>query len=307
MSPAIVIASLPDFSTYVSSTLGRSPHTAKAYVSDIRCLARFLSRRESANDQTIAPLPADLSPSFVTWLRVDERNCSATVKRKMAALHIYFTWLVRTGKIERSPIEGSTVEIRLPKRLPRAVARQDVIRLLAGCNPTNEVKVWSETELALRLLVATGVRISELCSINLGDVSPDGSAIRIRGKGSRERTVFLSNLDLQKRLALACGLMPVAEPGIRPLFKGRRGICLTPQAYRLRLHQLRLSTGLGVRVTPHCLRHTAATLLIEAGVDIRFVQRLLGHASIATTEIYTRVVDESLRKALLSADPMRGM
>jgi site-specific recombinase XerD len=124
-------------------------------------------------------------------------------------------------------------------------------------------------------------------------------------KGSRERTVFVSNLDLQKRLALACGLMPVAEPGIRPRFKSRRGIRRTPLAYRLRLHQLRLSSGLSVRVPPHYLRDTAATLLIEAGVDILFVQRLRGHAIIATTEIYTRVVDISPRKALLSADAMR--
>lgn len=306
MNPEIVIASLSDFSSHVSSTLGRSRHTAKAYVSDVRSLARFL--RHAAKGEASAGTPAlDLAAAFVTWLRVDEGNCSATVKRKMAALHIYFTWMIRSGSIERSPIEGSVVEIRLPKRLPRAVARQDVVRLFESCRPVDDVKGDRDMDVALRLLVATGVRISELCAIDLGDVSPDGSSIRIKGKGNRERTVFVSNLDLQARLVRACAHDRSGDSTGEPLFKSRRRLRLTPQAFRLRLHRLRASSGVAMRVTPHCLRHTAATLLLEAGVDIRFVQRLLGHASISTTEIYTRVVDESLRNALLKADTMRGM
>jgi site-specific recombinase XerD len=119
--------------------------------------------------------------------------------------------------------------------------------------------------------------------------------------------VFVSNPDLQRQLMGACARRRAVQSGVVPLLVNRRSLRLTPQAFRLRLHRLRASSGLTARVTPHCLRHTAATLLLESGVDIRFVQRLLGHASISTTEIYTRVVDESLRHALLKADPMRGM
>jgi site-specific recombinase XerD len=306
VSPETVIASLSDFASHVGSTLGRSPHTAKAYVSDIRSLARFL-RHASTSERSAGEAVTDLASTFVTWLRVDEGNGPATVKRKMAALHIYFTWMIRKGSIERSPIEGSTVEIRLPKRLPRAVARQDVVRLFESSRPTGDTKAERDTDVALRLLVATGVRISELCAISFGDVSPDGSSIRIKGKGNRERTVFVSNLDLQTRLVLACAHGRGGKCADDPFFTSRRRLRLTPQAFRLRLHRLRESSGISMRVTPHCLRHTAATLLLEAGVDIRFVQRLLGHASISTTEFYTRVVDESLRNALLKADPMRGM
>lgn len=297
MSPATVLASLPEFSSYLTNTLGRSEHTAKAYVSDARSFARFLLN--------VTGTETALAAAFVTWLKQSERNSPSTVKRKVAALTAYFAWQPPIGLLATNPFDSASVEIRLPRRLPRAVARQDILRLLKTSAPTKHDHASQATDLATRLLVATGLRISELCSINLEDVSPDGSSIRIRGKGNRERTVFLSNVELQGRLAEACRIRGSATT--EPLFVSRRRLRLSPQAYRLRLHRLRASSGLTSRITPHCLRHTAATLLIEAGVDIRFVQRLLGHASISTTEIYTHVVDESLRNALLKADPMRGM
>ncbi len=304
MSPEAVIASLPAFSNYIAATLGRSTHTARAYVSDVRCLARFMSSPQAAG-ATTSGHASDLASEFVTWLRVKERNSPATAKRKMAALTIYFAWLVQKGAIAQSPIEGTNVEIRLPKRLPRAVPRQDVARLFQECRV--EERRLTDTELALRMLVATGVRISELCAINMDDISPDGASIRIKGKGNRERTVFVSSLDLQGKLVRARDSRSSTADVVSPLFVSRKRSRLTPQAFRLRLHRLRASSEVTARVTPHCLRHTAATLLLEAGVDIRFVQRLLGHASISTTEIYTHVVDESLRNALMRADPLRGM
>ena len=303
VSPETVLASLPAFSTHVTSTLGRSPHTAKAYVSDVRCLARFLRHPSAVSAAGVA---TELATAFVAWLRVDERNGPATIKRKLAALSIYFDWRVRIGALETSLFDDSGVEIRMPKRLPRAMPRHDVVRLLQSCKPYSK-QIDRDTDLALRLLVATGVRISELCGIDIADIAPDGSAIRIKGKGSRERMVFVSNLDLQNLLKSTRDLKSHTEGIDRSFFLSRRNMRLSPQAFRLRLHRLRASSGLAARITPHCLRHTAATLLLEAGVDIRFVQRLLGHASISTTEIYTRVVDESLKNALLKADPLRDI
>lgn len=302
MSPETVIISLPAFSTHLTSTLGRSPQTAKAYVSDVRSLARFLRHPTAV---ATAGAATEMATAFVAWLRVDERNGPATIKRKLAALSIYFDWRVRAGELKTSPFDDSGVEVRLPRRLPRAMSRHDVVRLLRSCGPYDK-KINCDTELALRLLVATGVRISELCGIDIADIAPDGGSIRIKGKGSRERMVFVSNVNLQQRLRTARNLKSSASPSA-PFFLSRRKARLSPQAFRLRLHRLRASSGLATRITPHCLRHTAATLLLEAGVDIRFVQRLLGHASISTTEIYTRVVDESLKSALLKADPLRDM
>lgn len=303
MSPETVISSLPQFTTHLISTLGRSAHTAKAYGSDVRCLAKFLKKQHAESSANVAD---DFAAAFVCWLRTDEQNGPATIKRKVAALKIYFAWCVRIGSLERSFLDGSNIELRLPKRLPRAMPRHDVVRLLQSCKQISR-ECGRDTELAIRLLVATGVRISELCNIDICDISPDGSAIRVKGKGSRERVVFVSNLSLQKQLSDDCRHKLLQCCKNEAFFLSRRKTRISPQAFRLRLHRLRASSGLTVNITPHCLRHTAATLLLEAGVDIRFVQRLLGHASISTTEIYTRVVDESLRNALLKADPLRGM
>lgn len=301
MSPEYILVSLPEFAKHLTSTLGRSANTAKAYISDVRCLARFLKYPHVAATNA----GDNLAVAFVYWLRTDERNGPATVKRKLAALSVYFAWQVRTGSLEKSLLDDSGIKIKLPKRLPRAIPRNDAVKLLQSCKPDTLKNMTHDTELALRLLIATGIRISELCAIDSGDVSPDGASIRIKGKGSRERIVFVCNADLQRSLAHSRELR--SADVCDAFFLNRRRKRLTPQAFRLRLHQLRSRSGLADRITPHLLRHTAATLFLESGVDIRFVQRLLGHASISTTEIYTRVVDESLKNALLKADPLRGI
>jgi site-specific recombinase XerD len=146
-------------------------------------------------------------------------------------------------------------------------------------------------------------RVGELCKIRIDDVSPDGSAFRIQGKGSRDRFAYISDPELRAELA---GLVisrrkDVGSPGT--LFLNRRGSTMKPQSIRSKLRRYaEVEVGLARRITPHMLRHTAATLLIETGVDIRFVQRMLGHSSIATTEIYTHVSDEALRATLERAD-----
>jgi integrase/recombinase XerD len=157
----------------------------------------------------------------------------------------------------------------------------------------------------LSLLASTGLRVSELCAVKLSDVRPSTGEISVLGKGSRERVAIIANQRVRKLLADYIHGLDRAE-GSAPLFQNRRGRRLTPQCLRLRLHSLCATSRLGQRVTPHMLRHTAATMLLEGGVDMRFVQRLLGHASIATTQIYTHVSDTALRSALERADVMRA-
>jgi len=163
------------------------------------------------------------------------------------------------------------------------------------------------TRLCLSLLACTGLRVSELCSITVGQVRTDTGEIGVLGKGSRERVVIVANTDVRKALSRHMQSLPDRGEPDAALFRNSRGRSMTPQCLRLRLHALVRRSRVGRSVTPHMLRHTAATLLLEGGVDIRFVQRLLGHASIATTQIYTHVSDAALRKALERADVMRAV
>ena len=240
------------------------------------------------------------------WLK-KQRNGPATIRRKLVALSIYFRWRVDIGLSSASPFDHEKLVVRIPKRLPRALSRSDTKTLLGSARRRRGVFHSSETNVALRLLLVTGIRIGEMCAINAGDITTDGAAIQIRGKGDRERIVFVGNAALQKALSRLATKRMVELGAVGPIFVNGRQRRLSPQAFRLRLHQLVAASGLPTRVTPHRLRHTAATLLIEEGVDIRFVQKLLGHASIATTEIYTKVADASLRAALVRADPLGTM
>jgi integrase/recombinase XerD len=139
-------------------------------------------------------------------------------------------------------------------------------------------------------MISTGMRVGELCKLRIEDISPDGSSLRIHGKGSRDRVAYITDATLRcELLQLVSDCRHVVEAR-GALFVNRYGSPMKPQSIRSKLRRFAGEIGLTRRVTPHMLRHTAATLLIETGVDIRFVQRLLGHSSIATTEIYTHVL-----------------
>jgi site-specific recombinase XerD len=155
----------------------------------------------------------------------------------------------------------------------------------------------------VRLMVVTGMRVGELCRLLLADIASDGSVVRIHGKGARDRIAYVTDESLRNELhqiLQACRERPAPCNGV--VFVNRYGAEMQPQSVRSKLRRLAKEAGLDRRVTPHMLRHTAATLLIESGVDIRFVQRLLGHSSIATTEIYTHVSDEALRATMERAN-----
>jgi integrase/recombinase XerD len=195
------------------------------------------------------------------------------------------------------------LDIPRRKRLPRALTRSEVSSLLVSLpSVASSARVEKPSlEIAVRLMVSTGIRVGELCRLRIEDVAPDGSSLRVHGKGARDRIAYISDVSLRLGLARLAKRNAVPARG-GALFLNRYGSPMRPQSIRSKLRRHAADIGLVRRVTPHMLRHSAATLLIEQGVDIRFVQRLLGHSSIATTEIYTHVSDEALRTTLERAD-----
>ena len=233
----------------------------------------------------------------------------ATIRRRLACLRSFFRFLDEEGHIA-DPFVGWRLKLPRRKRLPRALSRDETTCLLACSQRSGQSKPLKRSNILgteIGLMISTGIRVGELCKIQVGDVSHDGSNLRIHGKGSRDRMVYISDVQLRTDLVKLVSLRERLQGQSAPLFINRNGVKMRPHSFRAKLRNFAGQAGVRRRVTPHMLRHTAATLLIESGVDIRIVQRLLGHSSIATTEIYTHVSDETLRTTLERANILSAL
>jgi integrase/recombinase XerD len=281
-----------DYLAFCKESRSLSHNTLLAYEQDLTCFARYY---RSKPDQTVFNLNVVLS--YLWYLRERKNLQPATVRRRILTLRAFAAWLLKTDRIELSPFAGHDLDLKLPRRLPRPVDRSVVLGMLT--EPQDSV-----TSLAIKLMIATGIRVGELTNIRISDIHDEGWKIRIRGKGNRERTVYIGNSALLEELRACLVSRKAVTSSAEFLLLNTRGARLTEQALRGRLRNLSSKLGIQPHITPHRFRHSAATYLIEEGVDIRFVQRLLGHSSIATTEIYTRVSDTSLMTAIEIADPL---
>lgn len=276
-----------------------SAHTVEAYKYD---LAQFISEVPSKK-----PLTAALVRACLTRIVKDPGSSPATAKRKFATIRAFLR--ATNEKLAARTFGSWTLNIRAAVRLPKAVTRSELSTLLATSRGSKSRRKRKDetTHICLTVLTATGLRVSELCALNVCDVRLDTGEIKVFGKGARERIVMMVNRQVREAVSSYIEMLPASSDASLALFRNRRGRRMTPQCLRLRLRSLVRRSSLTRRVTPHMLRHTAATLLLEGGVDIRFVQRLLGHASISTTQIYTHVTDMALRCALQQADVMRTL
>ncbi len=282
--------------THCERSRSLSPHSLRAYAQD---LFDFLSFR-AVHDKEDAVKPETLI-DYVYHLRHDRNLKPATVRRRLTCVRAMLLWTYQDNSALCSRIREQDLELRVPKTLPKPIERQDIRHILQIGETVLSKSTWKQTALLIRLIVATGLRISEILNIKLKDVSTDGRTIRVMGKGSRERTVYVVNIDvLQEFTEMLCGRQN-HNPNDH-VFQNAWGRPLSASAFRKRLKDLTSRPNVPAHLSPHKLRHSAATLLIEEGVDIRLIQRLLGHASIATTELYTKVTDTSLRAALECAD-----
>ena len=288
-----------------------SANTLLGYRQDLRAFARFLS-----NNQKSA-IGSHCIIAYLSHLRVEKGLAPATVRRRIVCLRKFFAWALKSCHGSPDPFDGLEIDLSVPHRLPRPIDRTTLSRLFLYAQrsrfPTHDHTVAEfgvsssiefTTALATRLLVATGLRVGELTHLRLSDLSAEASRIRVFGKGDRERTVYVTNTRLLSDLREYVSLRLSTDEPESYLFINRRGSRLTEAAFRKRLRNISSSLALGEILTPHRFRHSAATMLIEEGVDIRIVQRLLGHASIATTEIYTKVSDNSLINAIAKADTL---
>ena len=285
-----------------------SPHTIRAYDSDIAAFERYLGALA-----VVRQIDQDDIVDFIEALR-GGGLAPKSIQRRVSGLRGFCKWLPSRGFLDRDPSAGVSTARGKSRVLPRIVPAHELDRLLQSLRSTAGLSAATDanhvlrrphestTLLAVALMVATGARVHEVVSLRCDDIDLPGRNLRITGKGRRQRQVFLTNdwiagltdAYLEVRTAL-----DISHPQL--LFNWNHD-ALTAPALRSRLVKAAHHAGLVVKVTPHMLRHTAATQLIEAGVDIRFIQRLLGHASLTTTEIYTHVSDLALSRVVSDAD-----
>ena len=284
---------------------GVGHHTLRAYAQHLRTFARFTETHHLSD-----PLSKDDILAYHRHLRDALGAKPATIERRLVTLKSYFAWRENRNSALPSPFADVRISVRIPRRLPRPIDR-DTLRavLQAGdgpiappskpgehdATPASEIAV---TILIIKLLIVTGLRISELTNVKVRDVSHEGSQILVRDKGNKERIVFVPNHELQEEFRRHCEVRYNEGSLAAPLFLNTEGRRLRSATFRKRLRALSRRLGIEPHLTPHRFRHSAATLLIEEGIDIRMIQALLGHASLRTTEIYVRVSNHALRSAL---------
>jgi integrase/recombinase XerD len=296
---------IESFLNYLSVEKGYSVHTIAAYRNDLTGLADFASR-ESAKTGA-SPSWAGFSRQNMLGYMLDlkERGYAATtVARKVAAARSFFGFLVAEGVIRTNPTENMSSP-SVGKALPRPISISQV-RLLLEQPAKLSTSEARRDRAMLELLYASGMRISELVALNLGDVNTSGdSFVRCFGKGRKERIIPLyeqitrtvqSYID-EDRPRLAHGKKENA------LFLNARGERLTRQGFWQKLKEYARTAGLSDHVSPHTLRHSFATHMLSGGADLRSVQELLGHANISTTQVYTHLTTEHVRRAYDKSHP----
>ena len=290
-----------EYLTHLAIEKGRSPNTLSAYRSDLRTYVEFLSNTAVRSVEPSTVL------SFQQALR--ERNLArSSVNRTMTAVRGLHRFLFAEGITAHDPT-ADIEPAKLPKGLPKALSEADVIGLIDAVDGDGALGLRDKA--ILEVLYGTGMRISECVGLSLDDLDLDASLIRVTGKGNKQRLVPVGRLAEE---ALRTWLSPGGRTELFPaqwksrsdeaaVFLNHRGGRLSRQGIWGVVRKHGLVAGIADRLTPHVLRHSCATHMLDHGADIRTVQELLGHASISTTQLYTKVSTDLLVRAYASAHP----
>jgi site-specific recombinase XerD len=284
-----------------------SSNTLRAYASDLADFAKTVGP-----DLAVTMIRRDTLRAYAGTLLSEKKLREATVRRRMATLRVMFRWLEREEVVPLTPFYRLDLSIKVPKRLPRALESIEMRDLVSTClRETRSESAAQHDKLVLHFavvsLLTTGLRVGELVTARLQDVSLADASIQVRGKGNRERRVYMPGRQAHRLLKRFVAARRRIRTTAGTLLVSAEGTALSCHALRRQLARVASRAGIKCHVTPHMLRHTAATQLLEAGVDTRFVQRLLGHASISTTQIYTHVRDAALKATLAQADVLGRM
>ncbi len=294
---------LEEFDEYLALQRGRSEHTRRAYLGDLRSLFSFLAERTPE-----PPLERLTLPLLRTWLSSQAAAGAArtTLARRTSAVKTFTAWASRRGLLDGDP--AARLQVPRARRTLPAVLRQDqaldaMDAATSGAQQGDPLAL--RDRLIVEMLYATGIRVSELCGLDVDDVDTGRRVLRVLGKGNKQRTVPFGEPALRAFTSwLTEGRPALATATSGPaLLLGARGRRIDPRQARTVVHQTMAAVDGAPDIGPHGLRHSAATHLLEGGADLRVVQELLGHSSLATTQLYTHVTVARLRAVHDQAHP----
>jgi integrase/recombinase XerD len=299
-----VLSQIERFLDHLGAERGLAENTLWAYRRDLRRYAAFLESRGihdagASGEEAVAAFVRSLSSA----VHGDgQAYRTSSVARALAAVRSFHRFLIQEGEARDDP-SAAVVRPRVPRSLPRPLSVDEVGRILSS--PTGGEPAALRDRAILETLYGAGLRISELVSLDVDDLDLEEGSVRVLGKGSKERLVPLGRYSRDALGAYLSGGRPAlaAARSRGALFLNQRGGRLTRQGCTkvLRGHVKR--AGIRKKVSPHTLRHSFATHLLEGGADVRVVQELLGHASVATTQIYTLVTEQHLREVYFTSHP----
>lgn len=285
---------IADFLSYLKVERGYSVNTTDAYAHDLDQFLKYLKGKK------LEQIDRDTIRVYIDHMN-NEGFSVPSIERKMACLKSFYKYMIGEGKVKENP----TSDFKLPKkakRLPKSLSMTDTVRLLNSTRGEDHLLLRDAA--LLELLYATGMRASEIIGLNIADINFDVSFVRCFGKGSKERVVPVGKIALDAiKKYLEKGRPEFPQKDREALFLDKNGERLTRQGLWGMIKRYVKKSGVKEKTSPHTLRHSFATHLLEKGADLRSVQEMLGHSDIATTQIYTSVSRERLKKMYLKAHP----
>jgi integrase/recombinase XerC len=290
---------LAEFLHHLGVEKNASAHTVKSYREDLTQALEFF-RGKLPGKPAPAQLTTRILRAYLAWLH-EQGYSKATVARRVSAVRSWCRFLCRQGTLSTNPADGLRGP-RQDKKLPHFLSEADITKLLEA--PPGDTPAGLRDRAILETLYSAGLRVSELTGLNLDDMDLDSGLVTVRGKGKRERLALLGTNALQAiRAWLELRGTPKGKRAFPAVFVNQRGGRLTSRSVGRLLEKYLALAGLDPRTSPHTLRHSFATHLLDRGADIRSVQELLGHRNLTTTQIYTHVTTQRLRESYHKAHP----